>query len=30
VPNPSFVDADAETVLAFKHGDAVHLVPPET
>jgi len=30
VPNPSFVDAGAETVLAFKHGDAVHLVPPET
>ena len=27
VPNPSFVDDDAETVLAFEHGGEVHLVP---
>jgi len=27
VPKPSFIDEDAATVLAFKHGDAVHLVP---
>ncbi|MUW15015.1 hypothetical protein GJ633_10330 [Halorubrum sp. CBA1125] len=29
VPNPSFVDADADTVLAFEHEGAVHLVPDD-
>jgi len=27
VPNPEFVDDDAETVLAFEHAGDVHLVP---
>jgi len=27
VPNPEFVDDDADTVLAFEHGGTVHLVP---
>ena len=27
VPNPAFVDDDADTVLAFEHAGAVHLVP---
>ena len=27
VSNPSFVDDDAETVLAFEHGGDIHLVP---
>ncbi|MFC5279375.1 60S ribosomal export protein NMD3 [Halorubrum rubrum] len=29
VPNPAFVDDDADEVLAFKHGEDVHLVPRE-
>ncbi|WP_418286280.1 60S ribosomal export protein NMD3 [Halorubrum sp. DTA46] len=29
VPNPSFVDGDDDTVLAFEHGGTVHLVPEE-
>jgi len=29
VPNPDFVDGDADSVLAFEHGGKVHLVPEE-
>ena len=29
VPNPDFVDDDADAVLAFEHGGTVHLVPEE-
>ena len=29
VPNPDFVDEDADSVLAFEHGGDVHLVPGE-
>ena len=29
VPNPEFVDPDADTVLAFEHDGDVHLVPEE-
>ena len=29
VPNPAFVDDDADSVLAFEHGGHVHLVPEE-
>jgi len=29
VPNPDFVDGDADSVLAFEHGGEVHLVPEE-
>ena len=29
VPNPSFVDGDDDTVLAFEHKGSVHLVPEE-
>ena len=29
VPNPDFVDDDADSVLAFEHDGDVHLVPEE-
>ena len=30
VPKPTFFDDDADAVLAFKNGDAVHVVPDES
>jgi nonsense-mediated mRNA decay protein 3 len=30
VPNPAFVDDDADTVLAFSHGGDLHLVPRDS